>query len=202
MNERIDKAEKPGNEDVLLVRAFQAGDKSAFDELALRHKDRVFNLCFRLLGDEQEANDSAQDVFVKIYRSLKKFRLEASFSTWLYRIGVNTCKNRLKSREYRYRKKMVRIHNPEEAEKGGAYEDLMDEAQSPVMEIEKKERTMMIHRAIQSLPNDYKAVVVLRDVEGLSYEEIAGVTGLKLGTVKSKLARARMDLREKLKGVI
>ena len=105
MNREITQEPTLPQEDAALVKAFQAGNKASFDELVLRHKDRLFNLCFRFLGDYQEANDSAQEVFVKIYRSLKGFRLESAFSTWLYRIAVNTCKNKLKSSEYRHKKK-------------------------------------------------------------------------------------------------
>jgi RNA polymerase sigma-70 factor (ECF subfamily) len=188
--------------DVTTVRAFQAGNKAAFDELVLKHKDRVFNLCYWFLGDYEEANDSAQEIFVKVYRSLNKFRLESTFATWLYRIAVNTCKNRIKSSEYRHKKKMVWLNNPGEAEGTKAEPDIPDESPSPMMELEKKERLMLIKEAINSLPEEQKMVVALRDIEGLSYDEVADITGLNLGTVKSRLARARLDLREKLRGVI
>ena len=96
------------DEDIELVKAFQAEDKSAFDKIVLKYKNKVFNLCYRFVGDYEEANDSAQEAFVKVYCSLKKFRLESAFSTWLYRITVNTCKNKLTSLEYRYKKKAHR----------------------------------------------------------------------------------------------
>ena len=86
------------DEDALLVRAFNSGEKPAFDKLVLKYKDKVFNICYRFLNDYEEANDCAQETFVKIYRSLKNFRFESSFSTWLYRIAVNTCKNKITSR--------------------------------------------------------------------------------------------------------
>jgi RNA polymerase sigma-70 factor (ECF subfamily) len=188
--------------DVATVRAFQAGNKTAFDEIVLKHKDKVFNLCYWFLGDYDEANDSAQEIFVKVYRALKKFRLESRFSTWLYRIAVNTCKNRVKSSEYRHKKQMVRLNNPGQPEGTIATPDILDESPSPMMELEKKERLMLIKKAINSLPAEQKMVVALRDIEGLSYDEVASITGLNLGTVKSRLARARLDLREKLRGVI
>lgn len=202
MSEGTHRSEGSHNEDEALVTAFQDGNKKAFDELVLKHQDRVFNLCYRLLGDYQEANDSAQETFVRVYQSLNKFRKESKFSTWLYRIAVNTCKNRLKSLEYRFGKKMVRFDNPQSAEDGPPSMEIRDEAISPFAELEKKEKLKTIHKAIESLPAAKKTVVILRDVEGLSYEEIAGITGYNLGTVKSKLARARSDLREKLKGVV
>jgi len=202
MNREI--AKEPGlpPEDAALVRAFQAGNKASFDELVLRHKDRLFNLCFRFLGDYQEANDSAQEVFVKIYRSLKRFRLESAFSTWLYRIAVNTCKNKLRSSEYRRKKKMVHLDNPGTVEGKTHVLEMRDDTQSPLLELERKERLNLIRRAIDSLPPAQKMVVVLRDLEELSYEDIANITGYSLGTVKSRLSRARLDLRKKLVKVI
>lgn len=201
---RIDTKNSTGSTetDVATVRDFQTGNKAAFDTLVLKHKDKVFNLCYWFLGDYEEANDSAQEIFVKVYRSLKKFRLESKFSTWLYRIAVNTCKNRVKSSEYRNKKKMVWLNNPGESEGTKASPDIPDESPSPMMELEKKERLMLVKNAINSLPAEQKMVVALRDIEGLTYDEVANITGLNPGTVKSRLARARLDLREKLRGVI
>ena len=199
-----EKAREPGQpqEDAALVKAFQAGDKASFDGLVLKHKDRLFSLCFRFLGDYQEANDSAQEVFVKVYRSLKGFRFESAFSTWLYRIAVNTCKNKLRSSEYRQKKKMVHLDNPGTVEGSTSALEIRDDTQSPLLELEKKERLNLIRRAIDSLPPEQKMVVVLRDIEDLSYEDIANITGYSLGTVKSRLSRARLDLRKKLVKVI
>ena len=202
MNREIAKEPTLPQEDAALVRAFQAGNKTSFDELVLRYKDSLFNLCFRFLGDYQEANDSAQEVFVKIYRSLKRFRLESAFSTWLYRIAVNTCKNKLKSSEYRHKKKMVHLDNPGRVEGKTHVLEMRDDTQSPLLELERKERLILIRRAIDSLPPAQKMVVVLRDLEELSYEDIANITGYSLGTVKSRLSRARLGLRKKLVKVI
>lgn len=199
MNEEINRLHK---EDAALVRAFQAGNKDAFDDLVLKHQHRVFNLCYRFLGDYQEANDLAQDTFVKVYQSLKRFRLESTFSTWLYRIAVNTSKNRLKSLAYKYKRKTVSLNSPERPENPAPAIEIRDETQSPMMELERKERLTFIQKAIDTLPAEQKTIVVLSDIEGLSYDEIATVTGHKLGTVKSKLARARLDLRKKLRRVI
>ena len=104
--------------------------------------------------------------------------------------------------EYRHRKKIVGFENPGCSDSSTHLIEIKDETQSPLMELEKKERLMLVQRAIDSLPAEQRAVVVLRDIEGLSYEEIARITGYNLGTVKSKLSRARLDLRENLRGVI
>ncbi|MEA3435091.1 MAG: sigma-70 family RNA polymerase sigma factor [Thermodesulfobacteriota bacterium] len=201
MRETTNTSDSPAGKDAELIKAFQAGKKAAFDELVLSHKDKVFNLCYWFVGDYQDANDLAQDVFFKAFKALKNFRFESAFSTWIYRIAVNTCKNRLKSFQYRLKKKFVHLNNTAAAKNNPGVE-IADESSSPEIELGRKEKSRLIQTAISSLPAEKKAVVVLRDIEGLSYEEISSVTGFNLGTVKSKLARARQDLREKLKGEV
>ncbi len=185
-------------DDATLIRSFLSGDAEAFDRLVVRHQDRVFNLCYRFVGDYHEANDLAQDVFIKVFGSVKKFRFESEFSTWLYRIAVNICRNRIKSLDFRFKKKSDSLHS----QKGNITVELSDESGSPGIELEKKERSRIIQQAVNTLSGDKKAVLILRDMEGLTYEEIAAVTGLNPGTVKSRLARARQKLKEKLGGVI
>ena len=201
MSEEADKESRETQFDAALVRSFQAGDKAAFDKLVLKHKDRIFNLCFRFLGDYEEANDSAQEAFVKAYRSLRGFRFESAFGTWLYRIAVNTCKNKVKSLDYRYAKKMVHLDNPGAMQKAHALE-IRDQTPSPLAQLERKERMKLIERSIESLTPEQKMVVILRDVQGLPYDDIADITGYGLGTVKSRLSRARLELRRKLMKVI
>jgi len=202
MGEAFQKPGAPSEEDASLIKSFQAGRKAAFDELVLKHQSRIFNLCYWYLGDEQEANDSAQETFVKAYRSLKSFRFESAFSTWLYRVAVNTCKNKLKSSSYRHRAKAVPIGNPGEQGEGSRAVDVEDDSPSPLKALEKKERIRLIKAAIDSLPLEHREVVSLRDIQGLPYEHISRITGLNLGTVKSRLARARFELRGKLRDVI
>lgn len=202
MSKEMNQEDIWSQEDKALVKAFQAEESAAFDKLVLRHKDKVFNLCYRLLGDYEEANDCAQETFVKVFCSLKNFRFESTFSTWLYRITVNICKNKLKSLAYRYRKKMVWLDKPKETEDSNPLIQIGDGSPSPLIELERKERAMLIQKAIDSLPEEQKIIVVLRDIKGLSYEEVAKITGYNLGTVKSKLARARQQLRKKLRGLI
>ncbi|MCK5193940.1 MAG: sigma-70 family RNA polymerase sigma factor [Desulfobulbaceae bacterium] len=202
MNEEIKKRVGSPEGDAALVRAIQAGDIAAFDQLVLKHKDKLFNLVYWFLGDYQEANDCAQETFIKVFKSLKKFRFESAFSTWLYRIAMNTCKNRLRSSAYRWKKKTVPLENPEGANGGNFSHAIRNDSTSPVIELEKKERMKLIQESIDSLPEEQKRVVVLRDIQGLSYDEIADISGLNLGTVKSRLARGRLELRNKLKGKI
>lgn len=103
-----------------LVRAFLDGDEGAFDALVLAYRDRVYNLCHRLMGDREDARDTAQETFVKVYRALKGFRFDSSFSTWLYAVAVNSCKNKLKSLEYRSWRRMLRTGREQEPGRGGS----------------------------------------------------------------------------------
>lgn len=200
--QNIEKPVSASDEDKALIRAVQSGDQDAFDKLVLRYQDRLFNLIYRFLGDYQEANDCAQETFIKVFKSLKNFRFESSFSTWLYRIAVNTCKNRLKSSAYRWRKKTVSLGIPDGSSHDNPVAEIVNGSPSPVVQLEKKERMMRIQNAINSLPEEQNRVIVLRDIEGLSYQEIAEITELNPGTVKSRLARARLALRSTLKGNI
>jgi RNA polymerase sigma-70 factor (ECF subfamily) len=198
MNHRIKKPSNSSRADTVLIRAVQAGDMAAFDELVLKHKDRLFNLVYWFLGDYQEANDCAQETFIKVFKSIKKFRLESTFSTWLYRIAINTCKNRIKSSAYKWKKKTVSL----ETSNGNPFSEIVNGSPTPAMALEKKERMMRIQNAINSLPEEQNKVVVLRDIQGLSYQDISDITGLNPGTVKSRLARGRLALKNQLKGRI
>ncbi len=186
-------------EDEKDIADFLAGDRSAFDNLVLRHKDRIFNLCSRLVGDFSDAEECAQETFVKAFRAIKKFKLESSFSTWLYTIAVNTCRNRRNSAEFRFWSRVFRFTHSQD-EQGAPDFDIEDLAPSPLSQMAEREREIMVQSAIASLPQDYRTVIVLRHVEELSYEEISKITGYNMGTLKSKLARARLQLQKKLQG--
>ncbi|MDD5066251.1 MAG: sigma-70 family RNA polymerase sigma factor [bacterium] len=184
-----------------MIQAFQSRDGKAFDQLVLKYKNKVFNLCYQFLGHYEDAEDCAQESFIKVFHHLKDFRFQSSFSTWLYRIAVNTCKNKISSLEYRLRKRNIYLDKPKESDKGVFLQELPDDRSSPAVLLERKEMLSQIQQAIRSLSKKQRTLVILRDVEGLAYEEIVRITGFKLGTVKSKLARARDQLKEKLKGV-
>jgi RNA polymerase sigma-70 factor, ECF subfamily len=186
------------SEDRSDISAFLAGEAGALDRLVMRHKDRIFNLCFRLLGDYNDAEECAQEIFVKVFRSLKTFRLESSFSTWLYSIAVNTCKNKRNSAEYRFWRRVLRFGQNEQEEEGGPDFDFEDPSASPLDLMSAKEQELILQNAVNSLSYDHRTVIVLRHIEDLSYEEICGITGYNLGTLKSKLARARVELQKKL----
>ena len=186
------------NRDEILIRAFKDGDKKVFDELVIKYKDKIYNLCYRLMGNAEDADDSAQEAFVKAFKSLKDFRMEASFSTWIYRIAVNECKNKLTSLKHKYSKKTVSIDQTKETERGSIMTEIRDNSISPADEIVNNERKLLVQEEINRLPEDQRAVIVLRDIDGLSYEEIAKITGDNSGTIKSRISRARLRLKDKL----
>ncbi|MBN1497337.1 MAG: sigma-70 family RNA polymerase sigma factor [Spirochaetes bacterium] len=200
MNSETKKAARSNQEDETLIRDFLAENINAFDRLVLKYQDLVFNLCFRIVGDYDDASDCAQETFIKVHANLKNFAFRSSFTTWLYRIAINTCRTMLSSSGNRMRKKMVRIDRPGDAESGPV--EINDCSSDPGDLFEKNEQSRVIHRAIDSLPDELKVLVVLRDLEGNSYEEISEITGVNLGTVKSRLARARHLLRESLREVL
>jgi len=198
MDKDIKKPEGSPDPDAAFVRAVQGGDMAAFDQLVIKHKDKLFNMVYWLLGDYQEANDCAQEIFIKVFKAIKRFRFESLFSTWLNRIAINTCKNRLKSSASWWKKRTVSLENPESSKQDNCSYEIQNGSPSPENRLETKERIMLIQKAVNALPQEQNRVVVLRDIQGLSYQEIADITGLNPGTIKSRLARARMELRNKL----
>jgi len=172
-----------------IIKRCQQGDRVAFNELVHRHERKVFNICFRILGNREEAEDVAQDVFVTVFRAIKSFRGDSAFSTWVYRVAVNNCKNRLK---YLRRRGYFKTEVKHQREYSDEREDLPEEAMN------RTELNSEIQTAIEGLDEEYREVIVLRDVQGFSYEEISGILQLKEGTVKSRIHRARMELQRKL----
>ena len=169
------------------VDRLRAGDAAAFEELVRTHQHRLFGVALRMLGNAAEAEEVAQEAFLRAHRSLADFRGEAKLSTWLYAIASRLCLNRLSQSERRLGRQgeETLLHLPH----AGA---------GPDAALERGELEAALHRAIAELPDERRIVVVLRDLEGLTYEEIAAALGLELGTVRSRLHRARADLRGKL----
>jgi RNA polymerase sigma factor (sigma-70 family) len=176
-----------------------AGDDTAFDQIVLRYQDMVFNLSCRLLGGYDEAVDLSQEVFLQVYRKLSTFRRDASLRTWIYRIAINRAKNQ--QRWWKRRIGEMTALSIEEAETrpgaGVASRLVCDEA-APDEALARKEEGQILHRAIEKLPFDQRTILLLKEIEGLSYEEISNTLDLPLGTVKSRLARARKSLRDDL----
>lgn len=177
-----------------LLRRLRNRDERAFRELIEAHRDRVYNICYRMLGNRHESEDVAQEVFITVFKQIDTFREEAKFSTWLYRVAVNHCKNRIKYLARRFDK--ARDELDEQGTNGTPIGAPVPNAPDRALEGAQMEKLMQ--DAIAALEEDQRIVVVLRDVEDLSIEEICEITGLPDGTVKSRLHRARLVLRKKL----
>ncbi|MEQ8274972.1 MAG: sigma-70 family RNA polymerase sigma factor [Deltaproteobacteria bacterium] len=187
-----------GVEDVALVERIAGGDDAAFEQLVERYQHRIFSFCARMLQDRQEAEDVAQDVFITLYKNAGEFRGESQFSTWLFRIAKNQTLNRIKYLERRGRSKKRSVD--ELADDGpGALADPQDVPADD--RIADAQRAALVQEAIGTLAEDHRAVVVLRDMEDLSYEEISEITGLPIGTVKSRIHRGRSALARRLKRI-
>ena len=182
---------------VLALRA-AAGDGGAFDALVVLYTERVFAVAFRMLADRAEAEDLTQEVFVTLHRALHTFRGESKLSTWIYRITKNRCLNRLKFLKRRKMSELCDIDDPAVANGCPDPSTLRAATRDPHRKLHNDELSRLIEGSLLELPQEQRALVVLRDLEDLSYEEIVEITGLPLGTVKSRLHRARLQLAKAL----
>ncbi len=177
-----------------LVERARAGDHDAFEQLVQQYERKVYITAHRLMGIDADAMDASQEVFIRVYRFLDTFNAESSFSTWLYRITINVCKDML-------RRRAVRAELPlelEDEENGTFVNEISDSTYDPVEIYERAELRQVIRTGIDALPETYKQIILLRDIAGLSYEEIADTLQIEIGTVKSRLSRARERLRNYL----
>jgi RNA polymerase sigma-70 factor (ECF subfamily) len=195
------QTEQVRSDDLKLVTRAQNRDAEAFQTLVLRYQDRVYNTAYRLTGDRTLAEDITQEVFFKAFKALKKFQGKSSFSTWLYRIAVNACTSEWRKAGAQKRGKEVPFPSPGDDPEGPRWEPA-GESENPGEQAERSERNVLVQKAIEDLEEDYRTVVVLRDIEGFSYEEIADIIERPVGTVRSRLHRARSELKEKLKNLI
>jgi RNA polymerase sigma-70 factor (ECF subfamily) len=181
----------------MLLRRLQQRDERAFEEMVRLYQHKVFNLVYRMIGDPEEAKDVAQDVFVTVFKAIDSFRGEAKFSTWLYRIAANHCKNRIKYLGRRHQKSTSELDEAAEREMQSAQPSAMrPQVDGPDAVLEGLQLERAVQNGIAALEEEHRELIVLRDVEDLSYDEIAAITGLAEGTVKSRLHRARMALKE------
>lgn len=181
-----------------IARKAASGDMAAFDALVTLFGGRVFAVAMRILNDRGEAEDLAQEVFVTLHRALPDFRFESKVSTWIYRITKNRCLNRIKFLKRRHIGSQGDVDDPA---LGGALADVQTldgERRDPVQRLHREELSGVLEGLLQELPEQQRTLVILRDLEDLTYEEIVAITGLALGTVKSRLHRARSALAQKL----
>lgn len=169
-------------DDLDLLDRARHGDLNAFNELMRRHEDTVYAICYRMLGDRADALDATQDTFVNVFRRAKNFRGDSAFSTWLYRVAINAGKDLLRRKA---RAPIPHEELPEQAATGQGFEDQMGLRED-------------LKQALAQLPDDYREAVVMHDIGGIPYEEIAAATGSALGTVKSRISRGRRQLAKLL----
>lgn len=177
-----------------LVRQAQKGDMVAFEQLVTMYQDRIYGLGYHLTGNSADAQDVAQEAFIRAYNALKGFRLEADFGTWLHRIAVNVGIN-----IRRKRRPVVSLDAPVNTQDGGEIQrELAATAETPEEAAERGELRGRVRRAMMELTEEHRIVLVLREIQGYAYDEIAEIMDCSLGTVKSRISRARRALREKL----
>ena len=179
------------NERDLVLRA-KRGDQDAFEQLVLDNQNRIYSLALRLMGDREEAADLAQEAFLKAWQGLSSFQGESSFSTWIYRLTTNVCIDYLRRKKRRQEVEPAVSLDDEDS----GWAEPADAGQDPQRKLEEAERSRALSRGLERLPEHQRQVLVMRELSGLSYQEIGAATGLDLGTVKSRIARARLALRK------
>ena len=175
-----------------LVSRARAGDTAAFEQLMLDNQDRVYTLCLRMTGNREDALDLAQEAFLNAWRGLPSFQGNSSFSTWVYRLASNACIDFLRKRKRRQQGESPHSLDDEEA----PLPEPADPRGSPEEELERRELRRAVERGLQALPDHHRQVLVMRELSGMSYQEIGAVLDLDLGTVKSRIARARLALKK------
>ena len=183
-------------DDVALVRALREGSEQAYETLLLRFQQPVYNLALRLLNDPSDASDVVQEVFLKVFRNVGHFRNQSSLKTWIFRIAINEAHNQ---RRWFFRHRHREVGMEDEREDARSRADLLaDSAQSPFDYVLDQEQQALIEEAVARINPTFRAAVVLRDLTDLSYEEIAEILQISLGTVKSRILRGREALRQEL----
>lgn len=170
--------------DIDLIDRYLAGDTSAFNELMDAHEDRVFAICMRMMGEREAALDATQDTFLTVFRKADRFKAQAAFSTWLYRVAVNTCYDHLRRRTRTQTQPLPDSHDPSDSTTGDLYDAI--------------EVRPDIEAALRELSEDFRSAVVLVDLEGMSLDQAADTLGVPTGTIKSRLFRARRQLSQSL----
>jgi RNA polymerase sigma factor, sigma-70 family len=175
-----------------LIARLQKRDEAAFEELIRQYEKKVYTLCFRMCGNSEDAEETAQDAFLALWRGIDRFRQESSLSTWIYRLATNACIDTL-----RRRKKQSGSVSLDDEE---LFVDAVDTSPQPQETVEHREARKLLQEGLSALPEEYRKVLILREIEGLSYTEIAESASIELGTVKSRISRGRSLLRNFLSG--
>lgn len=189
------------SDDELITRCID-GDLSAFDFIVERYKIPLFNFIYRYIMDYETAEDLTQEVFLRVYKNIKNYRAEKSqFRTWIYKIASNLCKNEIRNRKRRS-KIFINDINFEYDDERDIIQNMQDNSELSLQTLEDNELKKIISRTISNLPEKFRVVLILRDIQRLSYEEISKIINIPIGTVKSRLNRARLMLREKMQNYL
>jgi RNA polymerase sigma-70 factor (ECF subfamily) len=180
--------------DPALIRRAQQGHVRSFDQIVDHCYALVYNIALRLLGDTEQACDATQETFVRAYEKLPQFRLESSFTTWIYRVATNICLDQLR----RGRRAPLTGELSSADDDNPGVRDVPNGSAGPDVRAEQREQAVLVHGALQRLAADHRAIIVLFDLQGLSYQDVVEALGIPLGTVKSRLNRARLALRDEL----
>lgn len=176
----------------ILVKKAKQGNIEAFEKLIISHEQNIYNVAYRMFNNEEDAKDMTQEVFIKIYKNITKFDENSKFSTWTHRVTVNTCIDEIRKRKGKETNSIDELINMEE---GDIKKQYADNSLTPEETLIKNEDIDILKQAISLLSESHKSLIILRDIQGLSYCEIAEITDISLGTVKSRLARARIQLK-------
>lgn len=187
-------------EEALIVAQLKAGNEDAYTRLIAQYQQSIYNLVYRILDDPTDAPDTTQEVFIKVFRGMSNFNCDSSLKTWMYRIAIHEASNR---RRWFFRHKVQELSiepvaDQQEGHQASLRDSLTDSGESPFETVSRGQVRARLEQVLQKLPEHYRTAVVLRDIEDLSYEEIAAVTETSLGTVKSRLVRGRDALRREL----
>jgi RNA polymerase sigma-70 factor (ECF subfamily) len=195
----LDQASGVNAEESLFVLRLKANEDAAYDELVRVYHASIFHVAYRMLGDSAEASDVVQEIFLKVFRNIGGFKGEAALKTWIFKIAFSEILNRLRWWKRRYRYSTVSLDdNPSTNGNGHNGHYVADSRPTPEEVLASKEQETAIQQALSKLSSDHRSIIVLRDIEGFSYGEIADVLGISMGTVKSRIARARADLKQSL----
>lgn len=178
-------------EEAKIIRAVLDGNANAFEDLVLEYQDRVYHIALKMTSSQEDAFDLSQETFLKAYRTLGSFRGESGFGSWLYRMCANLCIDFLRKRKRRGQEQILSL---DETDEGGRPRELPDLRYEPQKELERKEQRALVREGLRRLPEEQRLILILRDVEGLSYQEISETLTIELGTVKSRIYRARARL--------
>jgi len=192
----IERAAEISAEERLFVLRLKANEDAAYDELVRVYHATIFHVAYRMLGDSGDASDVVQEIFLKVFRNINGFKGESALKTWVFRIAFSEILNRLRWWKRRHRQSTVSLDDDYNG--NGNPHQIRDASPTPEQALETKEQDLAIQAALGKLTSDHRSIIILRDIEGFSYSEIADVLGVSIGTVKSRIARARADLKNSL----